>query len=126
MDNESLNELSGKIVDAAVEVHRHLGPGLLESAYEACLARELTDRGVAFKRQAELPIRYKGEELDVNYKMDILVEKQIVVEIKAVEQILGVHEAQILTYMKLAGCPLGLLLNFNTKLMKNGIKRFRI
>jgi len=126
VDNESLNELSGKIVDAAVEVHRHLGPGLLESAYEACLARELTDRGVAFKRQAELPIRYKGEELDVNYKMDILVEKQIVVEIKAVEQILGVHEAQILTYMKLAGCPLGLLLNFNTKLMKNGIKRFRI
>jgi GxxExxY protein len=126
VDNESLNELSGKIVDAAVEVHRHLGPGLLESAYEACLAKELTTRGVAFKRQVELPIRYKGENLDVNFKMDILVEDLIVVEIKAVEQILGVHEAQILTYLKLSGCPLGLLLNFNTKLMKNGIRRFRV
>jgi len=126
IDIEALNDLSGKIVDAAIEVHRHLGPGLLESAYESCLARELSQRGLEIQRQVELPIHYKGEQLEVSFRIDILVQDLIIVEIKAVEQILGVHEAQILTYLKLSGCPLGLLLNFNTKLMKNGIRRFRI
>jgi len=125
IDIEALNDLSGKIVDAAIEVHRHLGPGLLESAYESCLARELSQRGLEIQRQVELPIHYKGEQLEVSFRIDILVQDLIIVEIKAVEQILGVHEAQVITYLKLSGCPLGLLLNFNTKLMKNGIRRFR-
>jgi len=126
IDLEALNELSGKIVDAAVEVHRHLGPGLLESVYETCLAKELTGRAVKYQRQAEIPICYKGEPLEVKFKVDLLVEDLIVVEIKSVETILPVHEAQVLTYLKLTGCPLGLLFNFNSKLMKDGIRRFRI
>src|SRR4030042_2174339 len=120
IDIEALNDLSGKIVDAAIEVHRHLGPGLLESAYESCLARELSQRGLEIQRQVEFPILYKGEHLAVSFRIDILVQDLIIVEIKAVEQILGVHEAQVITYLKLSGCPLGLPLNFNTKLMKNG------
>ena len=98
---------------------------MLESAYESCLAKELTERKVEYGRQIELPIWYKGEKLDVNFRIDILVQKVIVVEIKAVEKILPVHEAQILTYMKLSRCVLGLILNFNSKLMKDGIRRFR-
>lgn len=125
VDNEALNALSGKVVDAAIEVHRHLGPGLLESAYESCLAWELTQRGLEFRRQVELPVHYKGEQLEVNFRIDILVQDLIIIEIKAVEKVLGVHEAQVITYLKLSGCPLGLLLNFNTKLMKDGIRRFR-
>ena len=125
VDEKALNELSGKIVDAAMAVHRELGPGLLESVYEVCLAKELSKRGIEFERQAEIPIAYQGEQLDGGFRADLLVEDLIVVEIKAVEKIIPIHEAQILTYLRLSGRPLGLLFNFYCKLLKDGIRRFR-
>lgn len=125
IDEAALNELSGKIVDAAIAVHRELGPGLLESVYEICLARELAKRNVQCQRQVEIPVRYQGEQLEAGFRADILVQDLIIVEIKAVEKLLPIHEAQIITYLRLSGRPLGLLLNFNCKLMKQGIHRFR-
>ena len=111
------------IIGAAIEVHRALGPGLLESAYEECLCHELHLRGVAFDRQVNLPVLYKGLLLDCGYKMDLVVERQIVLELKAVESILPVHEAQLLTYMSLADCPAGLLINFNVAKLIDGVSR---
>ncbi len=117
-------ELSGKIRGAAIEVHRELGPGLLESAYEECLCFELTQLGIPFRRQVPLPVTYKGTQLNCDYKIDILVDDKILLELKSVDVLLPIHEAQILTYLKLSGCKLGLLINFNVPLMKDGIKRF--
>ena len=114
---------SREIIGAAIEVHRALGPGLLESAYEACLAHELTLRGVAFERQRELLVIYKGQEIDCSYRMDLLVGGLVIVEIKAVEALEPIHTAQVLTYLKLSGCKLGLLLNFNEQLLRDGLKR---
>lgn len=111
------------IIGAAIEVHRLLGPGLLESAYEECLCHELHLRGLVFERQVDLPVSYKGLKLDCGYKMDLVIDQQVVLELKCVEKILAVHEAQLLTYMKLSGKRLGLLINFNVPLLKQGIVR---
>jgi GxxExxY protein len=117
------NEISGKIIGAAIEVHRHLGPGLLESAYEECLCCELGLRGIEFKRQVPLPLNYKGLKLDCGYRLDLLVEDKIIVELKTVEAIAPIHEAQILTYLKLKSIHLGLIINFNVRLLVEGIRR---
>jgi len=116
-------ELSGAVIGAAIEVHRVLGPGLLESVYEKCLSRELSYRGIAHQRQVRLPVIYKGEPLDQEFVMDIVVNEQIVLELKTVEGILPIHQAQLLTYLKLSGLKLGLLINFNVSLLTTGIKR---
>jgi GxxExxY protein len=118
-----INQLSSKIIGAAIEVHKHLGPGLLESSYEECLCKELMLRGLKFEQQKALPIIYKGEKLDCGYRLDIVIENQIIVELKACDRIEPIHKAQLLTYLKLSGLKLGLLLNFNTEVMKDGIVR---
>ena len=117
------NQLTQTIIGGAIEVHRHLGPGLLESAYEVALGRELTLQGVEHQRQKRLPIKYKGIDLAVSYRIDILVAETVVVEIKAVEKVLPIHEAQLLTYLKLGGYQVGLLLNFNVPQLRDGIVR---
>lgn len=119
----NINQLTEAIIGAAMEVHRALGPGLLESAYEECLCRELNLRGIPYERQKELPLVYKGARVDVGYRLDLLVAGAVVVEIKTVEKILPVHEAQLLTYMRLGGWKVGLLLNFQVPVMKQGIRR---
>lgn len=117
------NELSKEIIGAAIEVHRALGPGLLESAYETCLERELISRRLIVKRQVDLPLVYKDVFCDVGYRIDLLIENKVIIEIKSVEALSNVHIAQVLTYLKLSRCKLALLINFNVKLLKNGIKR---
>ena len=116
-------DLTGKIIGAAIEVHRALGPGLLESAYHACLAHELSLRGLSFQHEKPVPVEYKGVGLDCGYRLDFLVGDKVVVELKAVDAIHPVHEAQILTYLKLTGCRVGLIINFNVPVLKDGIKR---
>ena len=118
------DELSKKVIGCAIEVHRELGPGLLESAYEQCLAAELSLSRIPFQVQVDLPVSYKGTRLDCGYRIDLLVDKQLIVELKSIEQLLKIHEAQILTYMRLAKVNVGLLMNFNVPILKNGIKRF--
>lgn len=118
-----VNRTTEAIIGAAIEVHRHLGPGLLESAYEECLCEELLLRKIPFKRQIVLPVTYKNKNLDIGYRIDLLVNDEVVVELKTVESILPIHEAQTLTYMKLGGWQVGLILNFNVTILKNGIKR---
>ena len=117
-------ERSNRVIGCAIEVHRVLGPGLLESTYEQCLARELDLVGVGFKLQWALPVDYKGLRLDCRYRVDVLVEDQLIVELKAVDKVSRVHQAQLLTYMKLAKIPIGLLINFNVPLLKDGLQRF--
>jgi GxxExxY protein len=117
------DELSNRVIGCALEVHRVLGPGLLESTYEQCLPRELGLAGIAFQLQAPLPVEYKGVKLDCGYRIDVLVEDELVLEIKSVEQLRPIHEAQLLTYLKLSGRHAGLLLNFNVRLLKHGLKR---
>lgn len=112
-----------QIIGAAIEVHRHLGPGLLESAYEECLCHELFLRGLNFERQRPLPLEYKGINLDCGYRMDIVVEEKVILELKVVDTIAPIHEAQLLTYMRLSGIKIGLIINFNTPVLKDGIKR---
>ena len=118
------NQLTHAIIGAAIEVHRVLGPGLLESAYEECLARELTLRNIKFERQKPLPVVYKDVKLDCGYRLDFLVEGRVVLELKAVESLAPIHEAIMLTYLRLSGCQIGLLINFHTQILKDGIKRF--
>lgn len=118
------DELSNRVIGCAIEVHRTLGPGLLESTYQQCLAHELNLRGIAFRLQWPISIEYKGIRLDCGYRVDILVEDTLILELKCVEQIKDIHEAQLLTYMKLAGVRTGLLINFNMKRLKDGVKRF--
>ena len=118
-----VNELTHEIIGAAIEVHRALGPGLLESAYEACLCRELSLRGIDFQRELPLPVQYKGVRLDCGYRIDVLVAELVVVEIKTVEAIAPVHDAQLLTYLRLGGWKVGLLINFNVAVLKYGIHR---
>ncbi len=117
------NILSNKIIGCAIEVHRHLGPGLLESAYEECLCRKLMLNNISFERQKALPVTYKKVKLDCGYRLDILVEKSVIVELKAIEKVDPIHYAQFLTYLKLSGLKLGLLINFNVPVLKDGIKR---
>jgi len=111
------------IIAAAIEVHRSLGPGLLESAYEECLCQELHLRGLSFQRQVDLPVSFKGLKLDCGYKVDLIVNQEVILELKCVERIHPVHEAQLLTYMKLSGKRIGLLINFNVPLLARGIIR---
>ena len=118
-----VNQLTGAIIGAAIEVHRALGPGLLESAYEECLCKELTLRRIPFERQRSLPVQYKGLNLDCGYRLDLLVADTVVVENKAVENLLPIHEAQLLTYLKLGGWKVGLLINFNVPVLKQGVRR---
>jgi len=117
------NEISTMAINAAIEVHKTLGPGLLESSYEICLFYELIQAGLHVERQKPLPIYYKGIKLNAGYKIDLLVEDKVVIELKAVNNFNSVHTAQLLTYLRLSKCKLGLLLNFNVKLLKEGIKR---
>ena len=122
-DHEKLNQISGKIIGAAMEVHRTLGPGLLESTYEACLCREFQLQGIPFEHQVTLPVEYKELKLDCGYRIDLLVDRLIIVEIKAVEGLDPIHEAQLLTYLRLKKLWLGLLINFNVPVLKEGIRR---
>ena len=118
-----INELSGQVVDAAMKVHSALGPGLLESAYEACLVFELHRRGLKAVRQVEQPVVYDSVKIDVGYRLDVLVEDAVILELKAVKELLPIHKAQLLSYLKLSGHKLGLLINFNTLHLKDGIVR---
>lgn len=125
-EKEDGDLLTGNIIAAAIEVHRRLGPGLLESAYEACLVFELQHRKLKIERQKPLPIIYKEVRLECGYRLDILVENQVIIEIKAVNELTSIHEAQLLSYMKLYGGKItGLLINFNVKLLKDGIRRMK-
>lgn len=118
------NEISHEVLGAAIEVHRALGPGLMESAYEDCLAHEFNLRGLPFERQAMVPVKYKGVCLGFGYRLDFLVGRLVVVELKAVERMDPVHESQLLTYLRLTGLWLGMLINFNVRVLKDGIRRF--
>ncbi len=115
--------LTERVIGCAIEVHRELGPGLLESAYEECLALELADAGLAMARQVELPLRYKGRNLDVGYRLDLVVDERLIIELKCVERLLPIHDAQLLTYLRLSGMKTGLLLNFNTPVLFRGVRR---
>lgn len=121
-----MKDLTEKIIGAAIEVHRHAGPGLLESAYEQCLAHELALRGLAFGRQVPLPVKYKGVSLDCGYRLDFLVENSVVIELKAIDRLHPIHEAQLLTYLKIGNYPVGLLINFNVPCLRLGIRRLII
>lgn len=118
------DQLSNQVIRCALEVHRTLGPGLLESAYEQCLAHELSLAAIPFKLQLPLPVKYKDIKLDCGYQVDFLVNDQLIVELKSVDQLTKVHQAQLLTYMKLSDIKIGLLINFNVEILKTGIKRF--
>ena len=115
--------LTEQVIGLAIEIHRTLGPGLLESAYEECLCYELESNGLSFRRQVALPVVYKSVRLECGYRMDVVVDEQLILELKTVEKLLAIHEAQLLTYLKLSGIPTGLLLNFNTPTLKQGIRR---
>jgi len=121
---ETFEDVSRRVIGCALEVHKQLGPGLLESSYEQCLVHELNLTGIPVERQVELPIRYKGVEIDGSYRIDLLVDRQLIVELKAVEKLQDIHAAQLLTYMKLARVKVGLLINFNQMYLKDGIRRF--
>jgi GxxExxY protein len=123
LDRDRLDQLSRRIIGAAIEVHRHLGPGLLESAYEACLAYELKEMGLRFEQQRPLPVIYKNVKLDCGYRLDLIVEDEVIVEVKATEQLLPIHDAQLLSYLRIADKRVGLLLNFHVPVLKNGLKR---
>ncbi|MCH6589873.1 MAG: GxxExxY protein [Alphaproteobacteria bacterium] len=121
MDRDPLTE---QVIGCAIEVHRALGPGLLEAVYEECLCHELHENGLGFQRQIPVPVTYKAVNLETGFRADLVIEKELLIEIKAVERLLPVHQAQVLTYLKLSGIPKGLLLNFNTRVLKDGIRRF--
>lgn len=118
------SELSERVIGLAIEVHRYLGPGLLESAYEECLSYELASAGIVHRRQVALPVVYKDVRLDCGYRMDVVVERELILEIKAVEQLVPLHEAQMLTYLRLSGIHVGLLMNFNAVALRHGLRRF--
>jgi GxxExxY protein len=122
-ETQSFREITERVIGACIEIHRQLGPGLLESVYEECLCYELSVLGIRFERQKSLPVKYKNVNLDCGYRLDLVIEGKIILELKTVEQLLPIHEAQLLTYLKLSGLTLGLLINFNVPVLKNGIKR---
>jgi len=122
-EKDRLDQITDSIIGAAIEVHRALGPGLLESAYEACLAFELAERGLKIEQQKPLPVIYREVKLDCGYRLDILVENAVIVEIKVVDRLAPIHKAQLLSYLRLSGCKVGLLINFNVKVLKDGIVR---
>ena len=116
--------LSDRVIGMAIQVHRHLGPGLLESAYEQCLCYDLKELGIAYERQVPLPVVYKGVRLECGYRIDLVVERELIIEIKSVERIMAIHEAQMLTYLRLSGHKVGILMNFNSAILKDGLRRF--
>jgi len=118
--------LTAKVIGCTIEVHQALGPGLLESTYQQCLAREMSLQGICFQLQVPIAVEYKGVRIDCGHRVDVLVEQQLIVELKAIEEIKGIHEAQLLTYMKLSGIGTGLMINFNVELLRDGIKRFKL
>jgi len=118
-----INELTGKVIGAAIEVHKNLGPGLLESSYEECLCHELSDRGIYHERQKELPIKYKGKILSCGYRLDIVIPGELIIELKSCDGIQQIHKAQLLTYLKITDIKVGLLINFNVPVLKEGIIR---
>lgn len=120
---ERLNKLTQEIIGIAINVHRELGPGLLESAYEACMLYDLTQVGLQVERQKPLPVVYRGVKLDCGYRLDLLIENEVIVEIKSIEKLLPIHKAQLLSYLKLTGSRVGLLINFNVRVLKNGVQR---
>jgi GxxExxY protein len=121
--SHDLNAITYQIIGAAMDVHRALGPGLLESAYEACLAFELAERGFKVERQKPLPVTYKGFSLECGYRLDLVVNDRVIIELKAVNELAPIHKAQLLSYLKLSGCKVGLLINFNVKILRDGIRR---
>lgn len=123
LERHAYSPLTETIIGAAIEVHRELGPGLLESVYEGCLAHELLSRRVRFERQIAVPVVYKGTPIDIGFRLDFLIEDTVIVELKAIDRLAGVHEAQLTTYLRLSGKRVGLLINFNSKLLKDGIVR---
>jgi GxxExxY protein len=123
MNSADVNQITEKIIGAAIEVHRALGPGLLESAYEACLVYELNERGLKVEAQKPIPLVYKAVSLDCGYRLDVLVEESVIVEIKSIDRIMPIHRAQVISYLRLTGLPVGLLINFNVKLLKFGLER---
>ncbi len=123
IEKERLNRITESIIGAAIEVHRALGPGLLESAYETCLAFELVERGLKVEQQKPLPVVYREVKLDCGCRLDLLVEEEVIVEVKAVDRLAPIHQAQLLSYLRLSGCKVGLLINFNVKVLKDGIRR---
>lgn len=118
-----LSELTDRVIGAAIEVHRALGAGLLESTYEICLCEELRSQGIRYRRQVELPVKYKNVTLDAGYRIDLIVEEQLIIEVKSCEKLAPIHSAQLLTYLKLTGLKVGLLINFNSEVLRNSIKR---
>ena len=120
---EKLNKITKTIIGMAINIHRALGPGLLESAYEACMVYDLVKAGLKVEQQKLLPIVYRGVKLECSYRLDLMIEKEVIVEIKSVEKLLPIHQAQLMSYLKLSDCKVGLLINFNVKVLKNGIKR---
>ncbi len=118
-----INDLTGQIIGSAIEVHKALGPGLLESAYEECLCHEFDLRGISYKRQHAIPVQYKGAKLDCGYRIDLLVDNRVILELKSVDCLELIHEAQILTYLKLTNLKVGLLINFNVPMLRDGVKR---
>ena len=118
------DELSNKVIGLAIEVHKQLGPGLLENTYKQCLAYELNQAGIRFQMEVEIPVEYKDIRISCGYRIDLIMENKLIIELKSVDKLHSVHEAQILTYMKLAKIKIGLLMNFNEKILKEGIKRF--
>ncbi len=122
-EKERLNRITESIIGAAIEVHRALGPGLLESAYETCLAFELVERGLKVEQQKALPVVYREVKLDCGYRLDLLVEEAVIVEVKAVDRLAPIHKAQLLSYLRLSGYKVGLLINFNVKVLKDGVRR---
>lgn len=122
-ENEKLNKISEAVISAAIEVHRALGPGLLESAYEACLTFELVQHGFRVERQKPVPVVYRTVQLDCGYRLDLLVEDSVIVEVKAIDSLAPIHQAQLLSYLKLSGYKLGLLINFHVRVLKDGVRR---
>ena len=122
-ENEKLNKITETIIGEAINVHLALGPGLLESAYEACMVYELAQSGMKIEQQKPLPIVYQEVKLDCGYRLDLMIESEVIVEIKSTEKLLAIHQAQLLSYLKLSGCKVGLLINFNVKVLKDGVKR---
>jgi len=122
-DSTGLNLLTERIIGVCIDVHRELGPGLLESVYEECLCLALTEAGIGYVRQGVVPVMFRGRKIDQGFRFDLFIEQQVIVEVKAIEQIMSIHKSQVLTYLKLTAAPLGLLVNFNVPVLKDGIRR---
>ncbi len=122
-EGEKLNRITETIVGVAINIHRTLGPGLLESAYEACMVYDIVQAGLKVEQQKPLPVVYRGVRLECSYRLDLMIENEVIVEIKSIEKLLPIHRAQLMSYLKLSGCKVGLLINFNVEVLKNGIQR---